>query len=52
MTFTGNNVFNTTNGSLTTNDAALVYVPTGPNDPNVVYADTLSLGGCRNPHGG
>lgn len=35
LTFTGNNVFNATTGGLTTNDAALVYLPTGVNDPNI-----------------
>ncbi|PXA98181.1 hypothetical protein DMC47_10065 [Nostoc sp. 3335mG] len=46
LTFTGNNVFNPTNGGLTTNDAALLYIPTGLNDPNVVYVDTLSNTGA------
>ncbi|MCX8477030.1 MAG: TonB-dependent receptor [Sphingomonas sp.] len=35
LTFTGNNVFNPTNGGLTTNDNALIYLPTGTNDPNI-----------------
>jgi hypothetical protein len=35
LTFTGNNVFNPTNGGLTTNDAALLYLPSGVNDPNL-----------------
>ncbi len=35
LTFTGNNVFNATTGGLTTNDNALVYIPTGLNDPNI-----------------
>lgn len=35
LTFTGNNVFNSTTGGLTTNDNALVYLPTGVNDANI-----------------
>ncbi len=35
LTFTGNNVFNPTNGGLTTQDAALLYIPTGISDPNL-----------------
>ncbi|QNA82639.1 TonB-dependent receptor [Sphingomonas sp. So64.6b] len=35
LTFTGNNVFNPTNGGLTTSDNALAYIPTGLNDPNI-----------------
>jgi hypothetical protein len=35
LTFTGNNVFNPTNGGLTTNDNALAYIPSGANDPNI-----------------
>lgn len=35
LTWTGNNVFNPTNGGLTTNDNALVYIPTGISDPNI-----------------
>ena len=35
LTFTGNNVFNPTLGGLTTNDAALLYIPNGLNDPNI-----------------
>ena len=35
LTWSGNNVFNPTNGGLTTNDNALVYIPTGLNDPNI-----------------
>jgi hypothetical protein len=35
LTWTGNNVFNPTNGGLTTNDNALVYIPAGANDPNI-----------------
>jgi carboxypeptidase family protein/TonB-dependent receptor-like protein len=35
LTFTGNNVFNPTNGGLTTSDAALLYLPSGPADPNI-----------------
>ena len=35
LTFGGNNIFNSTNGGLTTNDAALIYLPTGVTDPNI-----------------
>ncbi|QPQ56134.1 TonB-dependent receptor [Allosphingosinicella flava] len=35
LTFTGNGVFNTTNGGLTSNDNALLYVPSGIDDPNI-----------------
>jgi len=35
LTFTGNNVFNPTLGGLTTNDNALLYIPTGATDPNI-----------------
>ncbi|RYD30282.1 MAG: hypothetical protein EOP57_00250 [Sphingomonadales bacterium] len=35
LTFTGNNVFNPTNGGLTTSDTALAYLPTGISDPNI-----------------
>ena len=45
LTFTGNNVFNSTNGGLTTNDAALAYIPSGATDPNVVFVDTLNSNG-------
>jgi len=43
LTFTGNNVFNSTNGGLSTNDAALVYIPTGANDPNVSPSSTAGV---------
>ena len=46
LTFTGNNVFNGTSNGLTTNDTALLYIPTGPSDPNVVFVDTLSSTGA------
>jgi hypothetical protein len=35
-------VFNTTNGGLTTNDAALAYLPTGLTDPNVSPSSTIT----------
>jgi hypothetical protein len=35
LTFTGNGVFNSNLSPLTTNDAALVYLPSGINDPNI-----------------
>lgn len=35
LTWSGNNVFNPTNGGLTTNDNALVYIPSGVSDPNI-----------------
>lgn len=44
LTFTGNGVFNPTNGGLTTQDNALAYIPAGLNDPNVVYTDTVVAG--------
>ena len=43
LTFTGNNVFNPTLGGLTTNDAALLYIPTGANDPNVSPSSTAGV---------
>ncbi|MFA9199891.1 MAG: carboxypeptidase regulatory-like domain-containing protein [Cypionkella sp.] len=42
LTFTGNNVFNSTLGGLTTNDSALIYLPTGVNDPNVAPTSNLA----------
>jgi hypothetical protein len=42
LTFTGNNVFNPTNGGLTTNDAALVYLPSGVNDPNIAPTSNMA----------
>jgi hypothetical protein len=43
LTFSGGSVFND-NASGTEN--ALIYVPSGPTDPNVVYIDTLSSSGA------
>jgi len=43
LTFTGNNVFNPTNGGLTTNDAALLYIPSGASDPNVSPSSTAGV---------
>lgn len=43
LTFTGNNVFNPTLGGLTTNDAALLYIPTGASDPNVSPSSTAGV---------
>ena len=43
LTFTGNNVFNSTLGGLTTNDAALLYIPTGASDPNVSPLSTAGV---------
>ena len=42
LTFTGNNVFNSINGGLTTNDSALAYLPTGLTDPNVSPSSTIT----------
>jgi hypothetical protein len=42
LTFTGNGVFNSNIGGLTTNDAALVYLPTGINDPNIAPASSMT----------
>ncbi|MBL8657573.1 MAG: TonB-dependent receptor [Altererythrobacter sp.] len=44
LTFTGNGVFNPTSGGLTTNDGALLYLPTGLNavDPNVSPLSTIT----------
>jgi hypothetical protein len=42
LTFTGSGVFNSTNGGLTTNDAALAYLPTGLSDPNVSPSSTIT----------
>ncbi|WP_343521446.1 TonB-dependent receptor, partial [Sphingomonas sp.] len=42
LTWTGGGAFNNTNSGT---DNALVYIPTGPTDPNVVYAPTLGTGG-------
>jgi outer membrane receptor protein involved in Fe transport len=42
LTFTGNNVFNTTQQGLTTADTALAYLPTGLTDPNVSPSSTIT----------
>lgn len=42
MTFSGNNVFNSTNGGLTTNDNALVYLPSSITDPNLAPTSNMT----------
>ncbi len=42
LTFTGNGVFNPTQGGLTTSDNALVYLPTGVSDPNISPTSNLT----------
>jgi outer membrane receptor protein involved in Fe transport len=49
LTFSGGGLFN---AAASGSDNALLYIPTGPNDPNVVYIDTLSTGGSGNPPAG
>lgn len=49
LTFSGGGVFN---NSASGSDNALLYIPTGPDDPNIVYIDTLSTGGSGNPPAG
>ena len=43
LTWSGGGVFNHANSG---NDNALLYIPTGPSDPNVVFVDTLSSSGA------
>ena len=43
LTFTGSGIFN---DSASGADNALAYIPTGPNDPNVVFLPTLSSAGA------
>jgi hypothetical protein len=40
LTFTGNNVFSSNQGGLSTNDNALAYIPNGINDPNLSQNST------------
>ncbi len=42
LTFTGGGVFNDSASGV---ENALAYIPTGPNDPNVVFLDTLNANG-------
>ncbi|MBO9574272.1 MAG: TonB-dependent receptor [Sphingobium sp.] len=42
MTFTGNNVFNSTNGGLSTTDNALVYLPSSTSDANLSPSSNMA----------
>jgi hypothetical protein len=42
LTFTGNNVFNSNNGGLSTQDGALAYIPSGASDPNISPSSTTA----------